>query len=116
MKQTINLMVITVGLAIGAMALFHAVPAAAGDQVNERTGSIDIASVVKCKEPGTKWAGAAAEAGIILSAGGNPSIVISRRSQAPPNEWDSYLMESSPQGQKGGILAGGVMASFRIPL
>ena len=116
MKQTINLMVITVGLAIGAMAPFLAVPAAVGDQVNERTGSIDIASVVKFNEPGTKLAGAAAEAGIILSAGGNPSIVISRRSQAPPNEWDSYLMESSPQGQKGGILAGGVMAAFRIPL
>lgn len=116
MKQTINLMVITVGLAIGAMAPFLAVPAVAGDKVNERTGSIDVASIVNLNEPGTKLAGAAAEDGIILSPGGNPSIVISSRSQAPSTEWESYLMESSPQGQRGGILAGGVMAAFRIPL
>jgi hypothetical protein len=116
MQQTINLMVVTVGLAIGIMAPFLAVPAVAGDQVNERTGSIDVASIVNSNEPGTKLAGAAVEAGTILNAGGNPSIVITSRSQAPTNEWERYLMESSPQGQKGGILGGGVMAAFRIQL
>ena len=113
-------MVVLVGLAIGTMAHFLAVPAFAGDQVNKRTGSIDVASIVNFNEPGTepvtKLVGAAADAGTIVIAGGNPSVVISNRSRAPLNGGERYIMESSEQGQKGGILAGGVMAAFRIPL
>ena len=109
-------MVVWVGLAIGAMAHFLAVPAFAGDQMNKGTGSIDVASIVNFNEPGTKLVRAADEAGTIVIASGNPSVIISSRSRAPLNEGEHYLMESSEQGQKGGILAGGVMAAFRIPL
>ena len=116
MQQTINLMIVLVGLAIGSMAPFLAVPAVAGDQADKRTGSIDVASIINFNEPDTKSAEVPSQAGTIVSAGGNPSVIITSRSQAPSNEWDRYLMESSPQGQKGGILSGGVMAAFRIPL
>ncbi len=54
-------MVVLVGLAIGTMAHFLAVPAFAGDQVNKRTGSIDVASIVNfmspALSPALNWSG-----------------------------------------------------------
>lgn len=104
------------GLTIGAITPFLPVPAVAGDQVNKMTGSIDVASIVNFSEPETKSARPVSESGMLVSTGGNPSVVISNRSQAPANEWDRYRMESSTQGWKDGILAGGVMAAFRIAI
>jgi hypothetical protein len=88
----------------------------AGGQVGKMTGSIDITSIVSSNEPGTKLAGGVSRAGTIVSTGGNLSVVISSRLQVPSNELERYRMESYPQGQKGGILAGGVMAAFRIAI
>jgi len=85
-------------------------------QVDNTTDSIDITSIVNSNEPATKVAGAVSPAGAIVSTGGNPSVIISSRLQVPSNEWERYRMESSPQGQRGGILAGGVIVAFRIAI
>ncbi|MGO9950754.1 MAG: hypothetical protein ACLPN1_00915 [Dissulfurispiraceae bacterium] len=114
MQRTITLMVVLVNLAIGAVNLFLPVPAITGGQGNEMKSSIDIGNIVNFKEPGTKLSGASPPDGTIVSTGGNPSIVIISRSQAPSDDWERYRMESSPPGRKGGILAGGMMAAFRI--
>ncbi|MGO9380289.1 MAG: hypothetical protein ACLP29_17305 [Dissulfurispiraceae bacterium] len=87
----------------------------AGNQVDKMTGAIDIASIVNFNEPGNDLARAVSQAGTILSIGG-VGVDISSRSQALSNEWERYRMESSPQVQKGGIMARGVMAVFRIPI
>jgi hypothetical protein len=113
MKRFIKLMVVLVSLVIGATTPFLSVPAVAGDQVNKITGSMDIASIVNFSEPSTS---AALKAETRISIGGNPSVVISSRSQAPSNEWERYRMESYPQGRKDGILAGGVIAALRIEI
>jgi hypothetical protein len=86
------------------------------DQVDDMTNSINITSIVKSNEPATKLAGTVSPAGTIVSTGGNPSVVISSRLQVPSNEWERYRMESSPQGQKGGILGGGMIMAFRIAI
>ena len=116
MQRSIKLMVVLVSLAIGAMTPFLPVPAVAGDQVNKMTGSIDRASIVNFIEPSTKLASAVSKAETVISIGGNPSVVISRRSQAPSNEWERYRMESYTQGRKDGILSSGFIAAFRIEI
>lgn len=85
-------------------------------QVNNTTDSIDISSIVNSNEPATKLTGAVSPAGTLVSTGGNPSVVISSRLPVPSNEWERYRMESSPQGQMGGILSGGVIVAFRIAI
>ncbi len=82
----------------------------------KKTGSIDIASIVNFHNSGTKATKPAIQAGTIASIGDNPNVAISKRSQVPSNEWARYRMESSPQGQKGGVLAGGVMVAFRVAI
>ena len=82
----------------------------------KKTGSIDIASIVNFHNSGTKATKPATQAGTIASIGDNPNVAISKRSQVPSNEWARYRMESSPQGQKGGVLAGGVMVAFRVAI
>jgi len=84
-------------------------------QVDKMTGSIDVASIVNLSESGTKLARAVSQIGTIGSIG-DVGVVISSQSQAHSNEWDRYGRESSPQVQKGGIMARGVMAAFRIPI
>jgi hypothetical protein len=85
-------------------------------QVDNMTDSIDITSIVNFNKPTTKLGGAVSPAGTIVSTGGNPSVVISSRLQVPSNEWERYRMESSPQGQTGGILGGGVIVALRIAI
>lgn len=116
MRLTIKLMLVLVSITIGVMTPFLPVPAVAGDQVKKMTGSIDIASIINFSKPETKSAGPVSQAGMIASTDGNPSVVISNRSQAPSDEWGRYRMESSTQGWKEGILAGGVMAALRIAI
>ncbi len=108
MQRTMKLTVFLVSLAIGAMTNFLPSAAIAEDQGTQAGGSIDIASIVNFKEPGT----------LVTSQSETsdaPSVVISGRSQYPSNEWERYRMESTAQG-KGGFLSGGVIAALRIPL
>ena len=116
MQRYIKLIVVLASLAIGAVTPFFTVPAVAGDQVTKMTGTIDIASIVNIIEPGTKLESAVSKAKAIISIGSNPSVVIRSRSQAPSDEWERYRAESNPQGRKDGILAGGVIAAFRIEI
>lgn len=115
-QQVIKLMVFLVILTIGAMTPFHPVNAIAGDQINQTTTQIDVASIINLSSPGTQLSGGVSKAGTMLNPVGNIGFSISSRSKVPSSEWERYVMESSPQGQKGGILAGGVIAYFRFPL
>ncbi|MGO9951231.1 MAG: hypothetical protein ACLPN1_03350 [Dissulfurispiraceae bacterium] len=84
-------------------------------QVDKMTNPIDIASIVNFNEPGTKLSGAVSQDGTIASIGG-VGIGISKRSQASSSDWERYGTESSPQVQKSGIMARGVIAAFKIPI
>ena len=83
---------------------------------DKKTGSIDIASIVNFHNAGTNVTRQATQAGTIVSIGDNPNVVISSRSQFSLTEGERYRMESSTQGQKGGVLAGGITMAFRIDI
>ena len=83
---------------------------------DKKTGSIDIASIVNFHNAGTKETRQGTQAGTIVSIGDNSNVVINSRSQSSSIEGERYRMESSTQGQKGGVLAGGLTVAFRIDI
>ena len=86
------------------------------EQSPEKSGSIDIASILNFRTSGPKPVKQPTQDGIIASVGDNPSLVVSSRSQMPATQWERYHMNSSPQSGQGGILAGGVMVAFRVEI
>ena len=83
---------------------------------DKKAGSIDIASIVNFHNAGTKETRQGTQAGTIVSMGDNSNVVINSRSQSSSIEGERYRMESSTQGQKGGVLAGGLTVAFRIDI
>ena len=85
-------------------------------QDHEKSSSIDIASILNFTKSTTQPAKSFTSEDAEASIGGNPSIVVSMRSESSDNDWARSHMETLPKNQKSDLLASGIMVACRIAI